>query len=187
MGAVAEADVDRELVKAVAAGSADALAQLYDRHAATVYGLARRIVTRLEDAEEVVQDVFAQIWRKAHEYREDRAAVAGWIVMLARTRAIDRLRAIRARPDDLRRVPVGDQFVVPSAERSPEQAALSGETARRIGRALESLPESQRSSILLAYFEGLSHSEIAARTATPLGTVKTRIRSAMESLREALR
>ena len=93
------AEADQRLVRDVAAGSTEALARLYDRHAGTVFGLARRILNRLEDAEEVVQDVFAQVWREAGRYERGRATVAGWVVMLARTRAIDRLRSRNARPD----------------------------------------------------------------------------------------
>jgi len=90
---------DRELVAAVASGSSEALARLYDRHAGTVFALARRVLSLVEDAEEVVQDVFSQVWRDASRYEAGRATVAGWIVMLTRARAIDRLRSRKARPD----------------------------------------------------------------------------------------
>jgi RNA polymerase sigma-70 factor (ECF subfamily) len=180
------ADADRALVQAVAEGSADALADLYDRHAGVVFGLARRIVARPEDAEEVVQDVFAQIWRQAPRYASERASVAGWIVMLTRARAIDRLRARRARPDEDRGETPSPGMPLSSADPSPEAATLSAEQTRHVGSALAALPDPQRSLVGLAYFEGLSHSEIAARTGVPLGTVKTRIRSAMETLRQTL-
>jgi RNA polymerase sigma-70 factor (ECF subfamily) len=180
------AEVDRQLILAVADGSAEALGRLYDRYVATVFGLARRIVSRLEDAEEVVQDVFTQVWREAGRYRDERASVAGWIVMLARTRAIDRLRARRARPD-------GDQGAEPepglplaSTDRDPEAVAISRQQAEAIRRTLEALPETQRVLIEMAYFRGLTHTEIAAETGVPLGTVKTRIRAAMETLRDVL-
>src|ERR1700731_2115946 len=94
------AEVDQTLVREIAGGSSDALARLYDRHAGTVFALARRIVARPEDAEEVVQDVFAQVWRQAARYCDARASVAGWIVMLARTRSIDPVRARGARHDE---------------------------------------------------------------------------------------
>jgi RNA polymerase sigma-70 factor (ECF subfamily) len=170
----------------VAGGSAEALADLYDRHAGIVFGLARRIVARPEDAEEVVQDVFAQIWRQAPKYTSDRATVAGWIVMLTRARAIDRLRARRARPDEDRGEAPSPAMPLSSTDPNPEVVTLSAEQARQVGTAFAALPDPQRSLVGLAYFEGLSHSEIAARTGVPLGTVKTRIRSAMETLRQTL-
>jgi len=151
-----------------------------------VYALARRIVLRLEDAEEVVQDVFAQVWRQAHQYRHERASVAGWIVMLARTRAIDRLRARRARPDEDRGVESTAAAPVAAAGPSPEQAALSADDVKRVRTALDTLPENQRALLDLAYYSGLTHAEIAEKTGIPLGTVKTRIRSGMDALRSAL-
>ena len=181
------AEADRQILAAVAGGSADALERLYDRYASAAYGLARRILGQPDLAEEVVQDVFAQVWREASRYDDARASVAGWIVLLTRTRAIDRLRARRARPDQ-------DQGLEPAAvaplttpDRSPEQVAISSEDARSVRAALQELPDEQRSLVDLAYYEGLTHSEIAARTGVPLGTIKTRLRTAMTALRGALR
>jgi RNA polymerase sigma-70 factor (ECF subfamily) len=179
-------EADRRLVKAIADGSADALGRLYDRHAGVVFGLARRIVDRAEDAEEVVQDVFAQVWRQAARYRDDRASVAGWIVMLARTRAIDRLRARRARPDDEHGVEPVSALPLATTEPDPEALALSAEHVAQIRSAYTTLPDNQRSLLDLAYYQGLSHSEIAKETGVPLGTVKTRIRAAMEALRQMM-
>ena len=179
-----EAHVDRDLLADVGRRSTDSLGRLYDRHAATVYGLARRIVRTGEDAEEVVQDVFAQVWRDAGRYDASRATVAGWLVMLTKARAIDRLRARRARPD------VGGQPAAPvqvsSPGPTPEACTISAEEARRVRAALETLPETQRAVIDLAFYEGLTHSEIAGRTGLPLGTVKTRLRAAMAVLRGAI-
>jgi RNA polymerase sigma-70 factor (ECF subfamily) len=179
------AETDRQILAAVAGGSADALERLYDRYAATAFGLARRILAQQDLAEEVVQDVFSQVWREAGRYDAARASVAGWIVLLTRTRAIDRLRARRARPDQDRPVePVAQPLA--TAERSPEQVAISSEDARKVRAALAVLPDEQRSLVDLAYYEGLTHSEIAARTGVPLGTVKTRLRSAMMAMRAAI-
>ena len=183
----ANSEIDRRLVSEVAAGSAEALGRLYDRHAPTAFGLARRIVTQPEMAEEVVQDVFAQIWRDAPRYAQDRASVAGWIVMLTRTRAIDHLRARRARPDLGQSVPPESMPALSAGGRDPEQTAVTMEEATLVRAALETLPEAQRSLVDLAYSEGLTHSEIAERTGVPLGTVKTRLRTAMLSLRASLR
>lgn len=179
-------DADWQLILAVADGSSDALGRLYDRYGATVYALARRIVSHLEDAEEVVQDVFAQVWRQANQYSPDRASVAGWIIMLARTRAIDRLRARLARPDGDHWIEPGEAAPVPAGGPNPEQAMLLSDNAKRVRQALASLPDNQRALLEFAYYEGLTHTEIATKTRMPLGTVKTRIRAAMDTLRRAL-
>jgi RNA polymerase sigma-70 factor (ECF subfamily) len=180
------AEIDRQLVYAIAAGSDEALGQLYDRFASTAYGIARRILGQADQSEEVVQDVFTQVWREAARYDKTRATVAGWIVMLARARSIDRLRARSSRPDqwagaDPASVP---QAVSPGA--SPEAATMSAEDASLVRGALTNLPAQQRMIVDLAYYEGLSHSEIAAKTGMPLGTVKTRMRSALTAMREVL-
>lgn len=181
------AEADRRQLRSVAAGSADDLALLYDRHAGTVYALARRILARAEDAEEVVQDVFAQVWRDAARYDHERASVAGWIVMLARTRAIDRLRSRRARPDHDHPAQTAATPHLPSGGRNPEQVAISADAVQHIRMALADLPEAQRSIVELAYYAGLTHVEIAKKTGVPLGTVKTRLRTAMAALRLALK
>jgi RNA polymerase sigma-70 factor (ECF subfamily) len=183
---VGNPDDDRGIVAAVARGSGDAVAALYDRYGATVYGLALRVLGQPDLAEEVVQDVFAQVWREAARYDAGRSTVAGWIVMLTRTRAIDRLRARQARPDLAAAVDPVDVAPIPSADRSPETSTLAAEDTRLVRGALARLPDQFRSLIELAYYEGLTHSEIAARTGIPLGTVKTRLRSAMGTLRSAL-
>jgi RNA polymerase sigma-70 factor (ECF subfamily) len=180
-------DGDLELVAAIAAGSADALARLYDRHAGIVFGMARRVLSRLEDAEEVVQDVFAQIWREASRYERTRASVAGWVAMLARARAIDRRRARQARPDLHAPVAADAAPTVRAWDPSPEQVTISAEDARDIRAAVVALPDAQRSLVELAFYDGLTHAEIAERTGVPLGTVKTRIRTAMVALRAVLK
>ena len=180
-----DGEADRRLLVGVAARSTEALARLYDRYAALVYGLARRIVVTSEDAEEVVQDVFGQVWRDASRYEAGRASVGGWLVMLTRTRAIDRLRAKRARPD----LGAGEHqatATASSADPNPEQLSISAEQVSRLRDALATLPESLRTVVELAYLEGLTHTEIADRTRLPLGTVKTRLRSAMSTLRGVL-
>ena len=170
----------------MARGSGDAVSDLYDRYGATVYGLALRVLGQPDLAEDVVQDVFAQVWRDAGRYDARRSTVAGWIVMLTRTRAIDRLRARRARPDLSRPVDPAQTAPLVSVERTPETSTIVAEDTRLVRGALARLPEQFRSLIELAYYEGLTHSEIAARTGIPLGTVKTRLRNAMGTLRSAL-
>ena len=178
----AEADIN--LVQRLAAGDRDAVAELYDRYAARVMGLAFRIVRNRSDAEDVVQDVFSQAWRTAPNYQPARGTVAGWLLMMARTRAIDRLRSRQTRRDaadapDLDRLP---------ADLAPvsEQLIVTQEAAR-VREAMMALPAEQRTALELAYFEGLTQPEIAERTQTPLGTVKTRIRTALTSLRRSVR
>ena len=179
-------EADRQILAAVAGGSADALERLYDRYAATAYGLARRILAQPDLAEEVVQDVFAQVWRDAARYERSRASVSGWIVMLTRTRAIDRLRARRARPDVDAAVDPDAAPPMVSVFRDPEEVTIAADDVRQVRTALETLPESQRTLVDLAYYQGLTHTEIAEQTGVPLGTVKTRLRAAMATLRSAL-
>ena len=180
------AEVDRRLIRSIGAGSADALAGLYDRYASLVFGLAKRITGQTEDAEEVVQDVFAQVWKQATRYEGSRATVAGWIVMLARTRAIDRVRSRRARPDQAAAMDPDGLPPMSASEPDPEQVALSAEDVRSVQGALQELADNQRSLVDLAYYEGLTHAEIAERTGVPLGTVKTRLRTAMMTMRATL-
>jgi len=181
------AESDRQLMQSVAAGSPEALGALYDRYVRIVFALARRMLRRVEDAEEVVQDVFTQVWREAPRYQPSRATVAGWIVMIARTRSIDRLRSRAARPDVTGAVQPDFASPLMSGERDPEQITIAAQNAGDVRQALQQLPESQRQLVELAYFEGLTQSEIASRTGVPLGTVKTRLRTAMATLLAAMK
>ena len=175
---------DRMALARMARGDQDALAELYDRHARPVYSLALRILQDRADAEDVVQEAFAQAWAQASRYDVRRGAVAAWLLTLARSRAIDRLRSKRARPD---RSP-GERAVadVADAAATPDLQLLSSEQVDRVRLALRGLPALQRIALELAYYEGLSHADIAEQLEQPLGTVKTRIRQGMIRLREAL-
>jgi RNA polymerase sigma-70 factor (ECF subfamily) len=179
-------EVDRELIRSIAGGSSDALGRLYDRHAAAVFGLACRVTSRHDLAEEVVQDVFAQVWSQAGRYDSARATVAGWLVMMTRSRALDRLRSQRARPDQHVPAETDQLMSIAAAGPDPEQVAITGRQAGQVRAALLDLPEMQRQLVELAYYDGLTHAEIAERTGVPLGTVKTRLRAATASLRGAL-
>jgi RNA polymerase sigma-70 factor (ECF subfamily) len=132
----------------------------------------------------VVQDVFAQVWSQAGRYDPGRGAVAAWMLTLARSRAIDRLRARRARPESAADSRAADSLADPAATQDLD--LLDAEQVARLRRALDQLPEPQRVALDLAYYEGLTHAEIAARLAEPLGTIKTRIRQAVIKLRESL-
>jgi RNA polymerase sigma-70 factor (ECF subfamily) len=179
-----ERQSDEDIVQRIAEGDRAAMAELYDRYANMVFSLACRIVSLPADAEDVVQEVFTQAWRQALRYEPGRASAAGWLLNITRTRAIDRLRANRTR----QRVSGDGERIAtaPAAGDDQEQGAIQTERAVRVRAALESLGQAQREAIDLAYFGGLSHGEIAARLQEPLGTVKTRIRTGLLKLREAL-
>ena len=162
----------------------DAAAELYDRHAAQLYALARRIVRNEADAEDVVQEVFSQAWRTAASYDARRGSVLGWLLMMTRTRALDRLRARQARPD-MTATHVPDAIVSP--DETAQDRLLVAEQGAQIRAALLTLPPQQRTPLELAYYEGLTQAEIAVRLNEPLGTVKTRMRAALAHLRERLR
>ena len=175
--------VDQEMLRRIAAGESAALGELYDRYGSLSYGLALRIVGNAGDAEEIVQDVFVHVWRQSERYDPARATLAGWILMLTRSRAIDRLRARQARPP----LAAHDLDWSHGASENQEVAAITKEAATRVKAELEALPQAMRQAIELAYYDGLTHSEIADRLQEPLGTVKSRLRAALLRLRDTLR
>ena len=175
---------DEAALARMAQGDHDGLAELYDRHARAIYSLALRILQDRAEAEDVVQDVFAQVWTQAARYDTSRGAVAAWMLMMARSRSIDRLRSRRARPDNT--ADTGATLNMPDAGVPQDLQLLSAEEVARLRRALAELPLLQRVALELAYYEGLTHAEIAERLEEPLGTVKTRIRQAVIRLRESL-
>ena len=178
------ADDDLSAVALMARQEASGLEALYDRYSTTVYSLALRIVRDTSDAEDVAQEVFAQAWTQAARYDTARGAVAAWLLMMARSRALDRLRRRRAA---IKPGPADDALAdIPDPAPSVETTAAVDQQARTARAALASLPAHERAALELAYFEGLTHVEIAARTATPLGTVKTRIRMALRRVRETM-
>jgi RNA polymerase sigma-70 factor (ECF subfamily) len=175
---------DRRALEGMARGEHGALAELYDRHGRLVYSLALRVLRDQGDAEDVVQDVFSQAWRQASRYESSRGPVVAWLMNLARSRAIDRLRSRRARPE----TGADDAEVARMPDLAPpidDQLALSDQ-AERIRAAVEQLSLLQRVAIELAFYEGLTHVEIAERLELPLGTVKTRIRQGLSKLKERL-
>ena len=179
-------DADRLIVERLARGDAAALAELYDRHGRLVFSLAARMLSDHGEAEDLTQDVFTLAWRNATRYDPARGAVAAWLLVTTRTRAIDRLRSRKIRPgaaseDDVRRLEA-----IPEAAPSVELIVADRQMAGRVRDALAALPADQRHALELAYFEGLSHSEIGERTGAPLGTIKSRIRTGLARLRQAL-
>lgn len=183
-------ETDRSLLERAALGNEPALEQLYDRYSAVLYGTAYRIAGERSDAEEIVLDTFAQAWRDAPRFRSERGSVIAWLTMICRSRALDlvRARGRRARltnaasssePDGSPAMGTGE----PDPSGDPEH------TERRavVAEALRELSPPQLEAIQLAFYEGLSHSEIAERLGEPLGTVKTRVRLAMQKLRDLLR
>lgn len=179
-------DPDGPLMMRVEARDADALAALYDRHGARLLGLARRILGDGGEAEEVLQEVFLFAWRSAASYDPERGNVLTWLLIATRSRAIDRLRTRRtaSRPE-MRRL--DEVPVEPAASEDPEAASADRQWESVCRSAVEELPGDQRRVLELAYFEGLTQQEIADRTATPLGTVKTRARLGLMKLRDRLR
>jgi|SRR5262245_5696717 len=163
-----------ELVRRLAAQDASALAEFYDRFAPLVNALALRILRDSSDAEDVVQEVFLQAWRQADRFDPSRGSPEAWLCTIARTRAIDRLRRRAARREE------------PEEAAPPPSDAPRNEEALAVRKAVAELSEDQRRALELAYYEGLTQTEIAARLGEPLGTIKTRIRTAMIRLREAL-
>lgn len=173
-----------QLIALTAQGDQAALATLYDRTSPQVFGLVLKILNNREAAEEVTLDVYTQVWRQAHTYDRTRGAPGAWLMMLARTRAIDRFRAGAAEYGRIESLDAAQLFA--SDADTPEQDVEGQERRKFVQQALTVLTPEQRQAIALAYFYGLSQSEIAERLQLPLGTVKTRIRLGMIKLREAL-
>jgi RNA polymerase sigma-70 factor (ECF subfamily) len=176
---------DFGLLERIADGETTALEEFYDRYGGLVYAVCLRILRDGGDAEEVLQEVFFEVWRRGDRFDPARGNPRVYLVHLARSRALDRLRRSRRREELGRR-----GLAVPEPDDLPPEpaldAAIASEERRRMRLALRALPESQRKAVMLAFFDGLSHSEIARELDTPLGTVKTRIRKGLLRLREIL-
>jgi len=172
MGDVAD---DMRLVARIRAGDQTAMAELYDRYGKVVYAVALRVLQDTGAAEDVLQDIFLQLWRNPDSFDASRGTLAAWLAVIARHRAIDRLRKRRPEVDVEECVIAGGPDLSDEAERS-----LVIEKVRSV---LAEMNPDQRHALELAYFQGLTHTEIAEKTGEPLGTIKTRIRSGLQQLR----
>ena len=175
---VASAAEDAALLGRVEQGDQQAMAVLFDRYSGMVYSVALRVLKDTGQAEDVMQDIFIQIWKRPGGFVSGRGSLGAWLVVVARNRAIDSLR--RRRPTDS----VEDVVLASSTDLAAE--AERNTLMEKVRAYLSQLPPEQRKSVEMAYFEGLSHSEIAEKTGDPLGTVKTRIRLALITLRKAM-
>lgn len=171
------------LLQRIAAQDRDAFSQFYDRYSSLVYSLTLRMLRAQSDAEDLLQEVFMQVWRQAANYSRERGTPEAWLINITRSRAIDKLRFIRRMEksfvltDDPAKAESGDNV---------ESSASDSETKLTMNSALASLPEAQRRVLELAYFDGFSQTEIADKLKEPLGTVKTRMRSGIQRLRDML-
>jgi RNA polymerase sigma-70 factor, ECF subfamily len=169
---------DLALVTAIRSGDQSAMAALYDRYSSIVYAVALRVLQDTGAAEDVLQDIFMQLWRHPGAFDASRGNMAAWLAVIARHRAIDALR--RRRPEN----DIAD--VIVSVEPDFASDADRSRAMEKVRGALNTMPPPQKSALEMAYFEGLTHSEIAEKTGEPLGTIKTRIRTGLLSLRKVL-
>jgi len=172
------------VVARVAAGDERAVGTLYDLTSRRVFALALQILRDRGAAEEATLDVFTQAWKQADRYEPAKGSPLGWLLTMARTRAIDLVRS-RGRHSN-REAILDDALAIPDRGRSPEDASGDAEDSRRVREALAAIPAEQREALVAAYFDGLSHTEVASALGQPLGTVKTRIRSGLIHLRRLL-
>jgi RNA polymerase sigma-70 factor (ECF subfamily) len=171
------------LVQGISAQDRDAFSRFYDRYSPLVYSLALRMLRAPSDAEDLLQEVFMQIWRQAASYSPERGSPEAWIINIARSRAIDKLRSMRRRE---RSFVLTDDPSLSESKENVESNAVESEAKLTMNSALANLPEAQRRVLELAYFGGLSQTEIADRLKEPLGTVKTRMRAGIQRLRNIL-
>ena len=174
-GTRTDAGDDLRLVARLRAGDQQALSVLYDRYSSVVYGVALRILQDTGAAEDLLQDIFLQLWRKPDAFDSSRGSLGAWLAVIARNRSIDRLRQRRPESD------IEDCVIASSTDlRDETERSLVIEKVRVV---MNEMSPDQRTAMELAFFEGLTHTEIAEKTGEPLGTIKTRIRSGLQMLR----
>lgn len=174
-----------ELLARIAAGCKDAFSKLYDDFSAALFGITLGILKNHAEAEETLQDLFVSIWEKASRYDSQHGKATTWLITMTRNRAIDRLRS-RQRREKLYASAHHETFLDPPTQESPDRPLIAAERAIRVRQALTSLPEEMRIALELAFFHSLTQTEIAATLNEPLGTIKARIRRAMERVRLVL-
>lgn len=173
---------DQSVVRRIADGDESALATLYDRWAQSVYSLAAHLLKDADGAEDVVEETFWQVWQRASSYDASRGTVRTWLLTIGRSRALDRLRARKRNREDI----ATDLTLIRDPRSDPSQQLEGAERRQLVYSALTELPDEQRRALELAYFRGLSQSEIAEFLSEPLGTIKTRMRLGMQKLRDKL-
>ena len=169
---------DGALISAVRSGNQDAMAQLYDRYSAVVYSVALRVLGDTGAAEDVLQEIFMQLWRNPGSFDASRGKLAPWLAVIARNRAVDSLRKRRPQTE------ISETLI--SIEPDLATETDRGRVTEKVRGALKEMPAPQRQALEMAYFEGYSHSEISEKTGEPLGTIKTRIRNGLILLRKAV-
>jgi RNA polymerase sigma-70 factor, ECF subfamily len=177
---------DDELIRRIAGGDPEAMRELYRRHGRNVYGISLGVCGDASTAEEVTQDVFLRVWKRADTYQPDKARVVTWLARIARNGSIDALRRASARPGQAQDTEVAfESFLDPRAV-DPGDSAQVAALRLRVRAALSTLPRDQQRVLSMGFFRGLTHQEIAEQLGDPLGTVKTRMRDALRRLREKL-
>jgi len=183
IGGIRSLDALDSLIEATAAGDRAAFGELYDAAAPQLFGLALRILKRRDWAEDVLQETLLSAWRNAGAYRRDLGSGKAWLTVILRNRALDRLRReASARLDDSG----GDVPEIADPSPSALDLTIAGDAGQRLMTCLDQLEETQRHAILMAYFDGLTHEQLAARMASPLGTVKSWIRRGLQRLKGCL-
>jgi RNA polymerase sigma-70 factor, ECF subfamily len=177
---------DISLLTRIAKQDQIALSQLYDRYARIIYSMAYKSLQSVEESEEAVLDVFAQVWRIAERYDVNKGKADSWLFLLARSRILDRLRKLQRNQPSIPIETEQGEIQIPSSSVEPIEEVLIGERRDRILSALKTLPNEQRLVIELAYYQGLTHSQISTQIGISLGTVKTRIRLGLNKLKSAL-
>jgi RNA polymerase sigma-70 factor (ECF subfamily) len=179
---------DQELLQAISEGNTKALSEFYDRHSQLIYGATLRILGNTDDAEDIMQDAFIQVLRKASTYKPELGSPKNWLVRIAHNRALNLIRAKRVRGKSM--AITDDEISVTASPSLVDDSLIAGtissERLEIVGAALKELPKDQAYLIDLAFFQGYSHSEVTELTGIPLGTVKTKIRKGLQALRSSL-
>jgi RNA polymerase sigma-70 factor (ECF subfamily) len=177
-GTSADAPDDSALMSAIRSGNQDAMSRLYDRYSPVVYAVALRVLGETGAAEDVLQEIFMQLWRNPASFDASRGNIAPWLAVIARNRALDQLRKRKPSTELSETIVAVEVDLAAKADRT--------RIAEKVGATLKQMPAAQRSALEMAYFEGYSHSEISRKTGEPLGTIKTRIRTGLIMLRKAV-